>query len=169
MKSLPNCSSLFRNRLYIHGRPTKLVHIYLLLAHEVKTVISLTQNVPNIFTNNANLLKDKIEIIHLPIKDQSTPTLDEVILLCKTISKNINQKKNISIHCAMGNGRSGLMLACFMIWNSVHNSKKNAKLWSCKKSIKYVRSKRSKSIENAKQTNFITNFRDHILKRFNFV
>ena len=93
--------------------------------------------------------KQSIKIVHIPVKDYSVPTFDQVNQVIDAIDGMLIQDKSAVIHCQGGCGRTGTMLACWLV--AKHNFEPND-------AIKQIRTLRPSSIETEDQENFITAF-----------
>ena len=91
-----------------------------------------------------------IERLLLPIPDFHTPTIDQVNTFIKKADDVLKTKKKATVmHCAGGLGRTGTMLACWLIANDHMDSSQ---------AIEFVRKIRPGSIETDDQENFVENF-----------
>ncbi|MBM3418112.1 MAG: isochorismatase family protein, partial [Bacteroidetes bacterium] len=89
------------------------------------------------------------EVYHIPIFDQSTPSIDEINGCIAKISGWLKANEKIMIHCVGGLGRSGLVVACYLKSLGIKSSD----------SIKIVRKNRSpRAIETKIQERFVMNY-----------
>lgn len=55
-----------------------------------------------------------LEVLHFPILDQMTPSVDDINSCVTKITEWLSAKEKIMIHCVGGLGRSGLVAACYL-------------------------------------------------------
>ena len=89
-------------------------------------------------------------------KDMSTPTTINFMLdIVKEMTIAVKEfNKKVLVHCHAGYGRTGVVIACYLIFNSFDKNAKDI--------ILYVRKKRKKCIESRKQENFCYKFAHYI-------
>ena len=89
-------------------------------------------------------------------KDMTTPsTLNFMLDIVKEMTVAIQEfKKKVLVHCHAGYGRTGVVIACYLIFNCVDINAKEI--------ILQVRKKRKKCIENKKQVRFCYKFAEFI-------
>ncbi len=57
-----------------------------------------------------------IEGLHFPIVDMGTPSPELALEICRTIERFLQRDRPTVIHCKAGLGRTGTMLACFLVY-----------------------------------------------------
>jgi protein-tyrosine phosphatase len=65
------------------------------------------------------LNKHNIETHRFPIKDLSIPTIDMMRKILSIVQDSIRQKKIVYLHCWGGVGRTGTVVGCFLLNNSL--------------------------------------------------
>lgn len=59
------------------------------------------------------LTKRNISYFYLPVSDNGAPRIDQIKSFLNLI--NMNKDKNIYIHCAVGRGRSVMLVSCYLL------------------------------------------------------
>jgi len=90
------------------------------------------------------------EYLHLPIPDFAPPLQSQIRQFVNFCDRNIENGRAVVVHCVAGMGRTGTMLACYLV-------SRGSDPW---KAIKTVRQKRPGSIENARQEGAVFAFAD---------
>eukprot|EP00003_Mantamonas_plastica_P002556 TRINITY_DN11940_c0_g1_i5.p1 TRINITY_DN11940_c0_g1~~TRINITY_DN11940_c0_g1_i5.p1 ORF type:complete len:326 (+),score=101.44 TRINITY_DN11940_c0_g1_i5:482-1459(+) len=84
-------------------------------------------------------------------QDFGTPSMTTILNIVKLIDNHINQGRKIAIHCHAGMGRTGLVIACFLVYHQGYGAEE---------AVNAVRSKRPLSIQTRGQVNFISKFQE---------
>lgn len=58
----------------------------------------------------------KMTLSHNPIPDMGTPSCDEALKICRNIQSFMDTGCGTLVHCRAGLGRTGLVMALFLIW-----------------------------------------------------
>lgn len=100
-----------KERLAGSGYPALRNQIQWIAAQGIDVVLTLTQEpLPAELTDGT-----KMEFLHLPMRDHGIPdqsTLDQAAKMVKT---RIDEGKNVLVHCLAGEGRTGCVLAAYLI------------------------------------------------------
>ena len=81
----------------------------------ITTLLTLTETA----LDAARLTPFGIRSIWEPIPDMAAPTIEQGIRLCQQIEHLIATKEVIAVHCRAGMGRTGTVLAAYLIWEGV--------------------------------------------------
>ena len=146
-KKPTNFSWLIENQLAGSGMPTTKEELDWIFNQGIKSVVTMTEN-----SLPESWVKD-IEYLHVPTEDLSAPDMEKINSTVDYINQQINDKSAVMVHCAAGVGRTGTILACYLI--------KHKKI-SAKKAIDKVRKERPGSIQSESQEIAVTFFEKHI-------
>ena len=97
------------------------------------------------------------EYKHIPVVDFASPTQDQIDAFVSFVNNLIEARKKIVVHCDAGIGRTGTMLACFLV----------SKGYSAKDAISEVRLKRPGSVETFEQEETVLKYEERLLKKRN--
>ena len=131
-----NFGWLINNKLAGSGMPTSSSEIDWVLKQGIKSIITMTEDpLPESWVK-------EIKYLHVPTEDLSAPDMDKIDQTVDFINKQIQSNEPIMVHCAAGIGRTGTILACYLV--------KFQKL-SATDAIEKVRKERPGSIQSESQ------------------
>lgn len=135
-KKPTNFGWLINNKLAGSGMPTSNVEVEWVQNQGIKSIITMTEDpLPE------SWVKD-VKYLHVPTEDLSAPDMEQIDEAVEFIQKRIEEDKPVMVHCAAGIGRTGTILACYLI--------KYQKM-SASNAIKKVREERPGSIQSESQ------------------
>lgn len=135
-KKPTNFSWLINDKLAGSGMPTSSAELEWVIKKGVKSIITMTEEpLPESWIKN-------IKYLHVPTEDLSVPDIEEIDNTIDFIHERIKNNEPTMVHCAAGIGRTGTILACYLI--------KYHKL-SAKDAIDKVRKERPGSIQSESQ------------------
>jgi atypical dual specificity phosphatase len=143
-----NFSWLLQDRLAGSGMPTSFEEISWIRKQGVKSIITMTeQGLPDSWI-------DGLEYLHVPTEDLSAPDIEKIDAVVDFIHERIKNKEPVVVHCAAGIGRTGTILASYLV--------KYQNL-TAKEAIEKIREERPGSIQSESQEMAIT-FYEKFLK-----
>jgi len=109
-----------------------------------RALVSLTET-----PLNASLVQEAgMKYLHLPIEDFSPPTLEQIRKFVDFARNCARNEEPVLVHCHAGVGRTGTMLACYLVADGK----------SAEESIQTIRSLRPGSVETATQERVVKEF-----------
>ena len=116
----------------------------------IQLLISLTEDPPRRdWINEAGLMS-----VHVPVPDMTAPTVRQLEHILDTVRKANASDFGVGIHCAAGRGRTGTVLAAYLIHQGVNTQE----------AIRQIRQIRPGSIETAEQEQILEEWQRHLRK-----
>ena len=120
--------------LAVSGRPVTRRQIQWLHENGIRSILSLTEDkIPPIFLEGFDIVYE-----HLPTADHDPPPLETILKSVKFIDEMRRQGRSVLVHCAAGQGRSGSIVAAYMIYS---------KGMSSEEALKWIRTVRPGSVD----------------------
>ena len=131
-----NFSWLLQDKLAGSGMPTSFEEINWIRKQGVRSIVTMTEEgLPDSWV-------DGLKYLHVPTEDLSAPDIEKIDAAVEFINEQIKSKDTVMVHCAAGIGRTGTILASYLV--------KYQKM-SAKEAIYKVREERPGSIQSESQ------------------
>ena len=142
-----NFSWLIENKLAGSAIPTSKDEIKWLQEQGVKSIVTVREE-----TLDENWV-EKMKYLHVHSNDMGVPEFDDLVNAVDFIHQRITQDEPVMVHCLAGLGRTGTILACYLIkYDSM----------SADDAIQKVREKRQGSIQSFSQEELIHRFQTFV-------
>lgn len=126
------------------ARPSDIEDLSWLRKQGLELLISLTEDpVRRDWVNDAGLM-----VMHVPVEDMAPPTQEQLDHCVTAITRANDRGIGVAVHCGAGLGRTGVILACYLI----------ARGATAPMAIVKVRKLRSGSIETDEQEKAVEEF-----------
>jgi len=142
-----NFSWLIAEKLAGSAIPTSFEEIKWILDEGVKSIVTIREE-----SLDKDWIKD-VNYLHIHSNDMGVPEFDDLTRAVDFIHERITNNEPVMVHCLAGLGRTGTILACYLI--------KYEKL-SANDSIQKVRESRPGSIQSFPQEEIIFQFEKFI-------
>jgi atypical dual specificity phosphatase len=134
-----NFSWVIEDKLAGSGMPMTYSQYLWVVTHGIKTIVTIREvPLPRQWFSDGN----SVDYFHLRVEDYGAPSLEEMDNIVDYIQQQISYKKPVMVHCAAGRGRTGTILAAYLI------KKENL---TADQAIKRIRSLRPGSIQSDRQ------------------
>lgn len=146
-KKPTNFGWLINNKLAGSGMPTTHSEIDWVRKQGIKSIITMTEeSLPQSWL-------EQIRYLHVPTEDLSAPDMEKIDEAVEFIHERIRNNEPVMVHCAAGIGRTGTILACYLV--KYHKS-------SAKDAIEKVRKERPGSIQSESQEIAVSLYYKHV-------
>src|SRR5215470_16694981 len=93
------------------SKPSSLEELEWLRAQGIELLVSLTEDpLRRDWVNEAGLL-----VLHVPMEDMEAPTQEQLDRCVSAINRAIANNMGVAIHCGAGLGRTGVVLASYLV------------------------------------------------------
>ena len=136
-------SWLIDNKLAGSGIPTSIDEIQWAIEQGIKSIVTVREE-----PLDDDWIKD-VNYLHIMSNDMGVPEFDDLIHAVDFIHRRITNNEPVMVHCLAGLGRTGTLLACYLI--------KHQKM-SADDAMQKVREERHGSIQSFSQEEIIFQF-----------
>ena len=150
-----NFSWVIKDKLAGSGRPMTYRQFLWLVAQGIDSIITVREGpLSSDWFNNSSFVANSIDHVHLNVKDYGAPSLEQLYNTIDFMEKQIYKGKRVLVHCAAGKGRTGTILAAYLL--------KEGSLTAAQ-AINKIRKLRPGSVQTKTQENCVEAF-EHYLK-----
>eukprot|EP00758_Cryptobia_borreli_P005883 Tbor_TRINITY_DN5010_c4_g1::TRINITY_DN5010_c4_g1_i1::g.14100::m.14100/K18078/PTPDC1; protein tyrosine phosphatase domain-containing protein 1 len=104
-----------------------------------------------------DLMKHNICYYEFPWPDMTAPNNEVILRSVQVMDSHIRRNEKILVHCHAGLGRTGLLIACYLIYS---------KRMSGPHAVQFVRKCRPGAVQTSKQTKFVLDFEEYLNRLF---
>ncbi|XP_041109308.1 dual specificity protein phosphatase 23b [Polyodon spathula] len=144
----PNFSWVEPNKLAGMALPRMPGHYQYLLDNGIRHLVTLCERMPPYHDTCPG-----VTLHHIRIHDFCSPTMDQIKRFLAIVEEANAKGEGVAVHCHHGHGRTGTMLACYLV--------KNRKITGVD-AIHEIRRLRHGSIETQDQEKTVVQFHHHI-------
>ncbi|XP_072542252.1 dual specificity protein phosphatase 23a [Salminus brasiliensis] len=144
----PNFSWVEAEKLAGLARPSSPAHYRFLLQNGVQHLVCLCESKPPCYESCPAL-----SLHHIPIVDFTPPSLAQIQSFLSIVEDSSTKGEGVGVHCMHGHGRTGSMLACYLV---------KTKNISGAEAIKEIRKRRPGSIETKDQELAVIKFQQYL-------
>jgi len=151
-----NFSWVIDGKLAGSGLPMTYSQFYWLIKHGIKTIITVREvPLPSNWFNESldNTGRSNINYLHLRVEDFGAPSIEEIVSTVDYIQHQIDNRMPVMVHCAAGKGRTGTILAAYVL------KKENLTAYQA---IKKIRDLRPGSIQSNIQEMTISMYENYL-------
>jgi hypothetical protein len=101
-------------------------------------------------------MKEGVSFYHFPWRDMDTPDIDTGMRIAQVMTHHVDSGEKVAVHCHAGLGRTGLVIACWLVLGGIVSSAAAA--------VSYVRRHRRGALQTRKQVRFVHEFEDALFR-----
>ncbi|XP_062857547.1 dual specificity protein phosphatase 23a [Trichomycterus rosablanca] len=147
----PNFSWVDENKLAGLAWPSSPAHYRFLVSNGIKHLVCLCETK----APGSESCPD-LKLHHISMGDFTAPSMNQIQTVLSITEDANTRGEAVGVHCKHGHGRTGTMLACYLV--------KKRKI-SAEESIKLIRSLRPGSIETKEQERAVLEFQQYLDKQ----
>jgi len=147
---LPNFRWLIEHRVAGVSYPRSEAALLLLKEKGIRSLLSLSEKSPA----PDLLARFGLRTEHVPVADFTAPTIGQVEQAVATMNRFLEENLPVAVHCGAGLGRTGTVLACYLVWQGV----------SAQDAIERVRSAQPGSVETPEQVAVVAQYERQLRK-----
>ena len=91
--------------------PTRKTDIKWIITQGIKTIVSLTE----IPLGSELICSFEVNVHHLPLRDLTAPSQQQIDTYVGLVGTQLAKNNTVLTHCLGGVGRTGTMLACYLV------------------------------------------------------
>jgi atypical dual specificity phosphatase len=112
-----NFNWVIEDKLAGCGIPTSLREIkWLAKEHGIRSIITIKEKpLSSEWFKSSGIGEGKIDYFHLSIEDYGAPSLEDLDYVVNYISRQIDNGRPVMVHCSGGKGRTGTILAAYLL------------------------------------------------------
>lgn len=109
-----NFSWLIEQEVAGHSAPTSEDDLNYLKSKGIKSLVRMAES-HKVQVTPTQVGKAGLKDYHVPITDFTAPTQDQIVRILDFTSKSIVRGEPVGISCGAGYGRTGTILACYLV------------------------------------------------------
>jgi len=154
-----NFNWVIEDKLAGCGIPTSLREIkWLAKEHGIRSIITIKEKpLSSEWFKSSGIGEGMIDYFHLSIEDYGTPSVEDLDHVVNHISRQIDNGKPVMVHCSGGKGRTGTILAAYLI--------KKRNVLNAYQAIYKLRNIRGESIQSKDQENILFDYEKYLSER----
>ncbi|MBV9668413.1 MAG: dual specificity protein phosphatase family protein [Nitrososphaeraceae archaeon] len=151
-----NFKWVIEDKLAGSGVPTSLREIkWLAKEHGIRSIVTIKEKpLPSEWFKSSGIGEGKIDYFHLSIEDYGAPSLEELYNVVNHISRQIDDGKRVMVHCSGGKGRTGTILAAYLIKKRI--------VLNAYQAIYKLRNIRGDSVQSKEQENVLFEYEKYL-------
>ncbi|MFZ8199992.1 diacylglycerol kinase family protein [Alteromonas portus] len=87
-------------------------HVELLNENHIDAILDVTAEFDGL---DWTAYQEDYRYLNVPVLDHTSPTPEQLVLAINWLNQQVSEKKNVVVHCALGRGRSVLVVAAYLL------------------------------------------------------